>query len=291
MDCLYLTTMKKTFIGFNHGQYGDLFIGLTAANVLKSIEPECKLIYSINRKFSDCKEVFLHSKHIDDIVIWDEYDNWPGEKDLDILKNLDNQYANLHIFHPNARHKQNDWYLHRHQTAENCEMHNLPPPTEHQMNFSLNKPDNIIYGNYISVCPFTSFGSIKNLTTNILDKLRDFANDTGVSLVQLGSPKDPIINGFQKFEGTYFESILKMLGSLFLVSADTGMIWASSAYGHPTVGLYAYSFYSGATTAINWMPKNINQISLEANFISNIHLSKFTDAIQDRYNLSRFYRL
>lgn len=280
----------KTFIGFNHGQYGDLFIGLTAASVLKSIEPESKLIYSINSKFADCKEAFLCSNHIDDVIIWDKYDDWPGSNDLSLIDDLREKYPELYLFHPNAIHKQNNWYLYRHQTAENCDMHNLPQPSEEQMNFNLSKPNNITYGNYITICPFTSFGKIKNLSSNIINGIKNFADKNGISVVQLGAPQDPQINGFHKFEGTYFQSIVKMLGGLFLVSADTGMIWAASAYNHPTMGFYAYGFYSGATTANNWIPKNTNQISFEANYIDNINLSKLPNSLEQIYNSTRKIR-
>lgn len=277
----------KTFVGFNHGQYGDLFIGLTAAAVLKNIEPKSKLIYSINSKFADCKEAFLYSKDIDDIIVWDKYDNWPGPNDLSLIDSLREKYSDLYFFHPNAIHKQNTWYLYRHQTAESCHMHNLPQPSEDQMNFNLDKPDNITYGNYITICPFTSFGRIKNLNSNIIDTVKNFAEKNGISVIQLGAPQDPEINGFHKFKGTYFQSIVKMLGGLFLVSADTGMIWAASAYNYPTIGFYAYGFYPGAITANNWIPRNNNQISFEANCIDNINLSKLSNSLEKIYNSTR----
>lgn len=282
--------MTKTFIGFNHGQYGDLFIGLTTASVLKSLKPESKLIYSINRKFADCKEAFSYSRDIDDIIIWDKYDDWPGSNDLDLLHKLKEQYSDLYLFHPNARHQQNDWYLYRHQTAENCDMHNLPLPSEAQMNFSLDKPKNIDFGNYITVCPFTSFGQSKNLTPNILKSIKDFAYNYDLAVVQLGSSQDPTVEGFHKYEGTYFQSIAKMLGGLFLVSADTGMTWAASAYSHPTIGFYSHGFYPGATTAKNWTPKNTNQISLESDYVFNIDLSPLPSILSNTYHLSRSNR-
>lgn len=283
-------TNQKVFIGFNHGQYGDLFIGLTTASVLKSVNPECKLIYSINSKFADCKEAFLYNKDIDDIIIWDQYDNWPGPKDLQLLQDLKVIYPELYLFHPNARHKQNDWYLYRHQTAENCEMHNLPVPSEKQMHFCLEKPDSIEYGDYITICPFTSFGQRKNLTSDILYAIKTFADAHGLAIVQLGSKQDPTIEGFYKFEGTYFQSIVTMLGGLFLVSADTGMIWAASAYNHPTLGFYSYGFYPGATTAKNWIPKNINQTSFESDYVSNIDISLLPNTLMSTYKLARSYR-
>ena len=42
--------MKPFVVGFNQGQYGDLFIGLTACSVIKSIWPSSTMIYSVNKK-------------------------------------------------------------------------------------------------------------------------------------------------------------------------------------------------------------------------------------------------
>ena len=48
--------MKPFVVGFNQGQYGDLFIGLTACSVIKSIWPSSTMIYSVNKKYIDLNE-------------------------------------------------------------------------------------------------------------------------------------------------------------------------------------------------------------------------------------------
>lgn len=273
--------MSQTFVGFNHGQYGDLFIGLCAAAVLKNKYPNSKLLYSINKKYSDCADIFKYCPHIDGTVIWDEYDNWPGQKDIDLLNGVIEKYPNAHLFHPNAKHKRNDWYLFKHQTAELCDMHNLPEPTKEQMQLHLNKPQITKAHNEICVCPYTSFGQIKNLSDAILDTIRDFATRNQFNVIQLGSEQDKTVEGFIKFNGTYADSIKKMLSSRFLVSADTGMIWAASAFQHPTIGFYARGFYR-APSCQNWTPINPNLLAIEADYVSDID-GDTTHKVLDRF--------
>ena len=80
--------MSTTYIGFNQGQYGDLFIGLTACRKLKENNPECNIIYSVNKKFADSIPILEMSEDIDGFIVWDAYDGWPSEKDNENLRNL-----------------------------------------------------------------------------------------------------------------------------------------------------------------------------------------------------------
>jgi ADP-heptose:LPS heptosyltransferase len=274
----------RTYAGFNQGQYGDIFIGLTAARVLKRVDPGCNFLLSINRRYQDCKEIFKLSKDIDDIVIWDTYNDFPGENDLRDIERLNGTYTDFNLFDPMPQHVTPDWYNHRHQTEEFCLMHDLPSPTEEEMNFQLSKPE-VERGNYICICPATSFGRNKNLTSEIINEIKSFCSDTGLELIQVSGPEDPLVDGAERFVGSFYESILKVLSSKFLVSADTGMIWAISAFSHPTIGFYSYRFYGGAETSINWRPKNTNQISLESDFIENIGIKEVANSLERLYDV------
>ena len=260
------------YIGFNQGQYGDLFISLTAARVLKLINPTCKLIFGINKKYKDVSKIFRLSDDIDDIVIWDGYDNWPTQKDKFLIEELKLKYGKVDIFNPMPQHVIADWYNYWHQTEEFCIMHKLPRPPKDLQDFKLNTL-RVNQGNYICIAPFTSFGSSKNLTKDIIEKTKEFCKDNCLDLIQLGGPDDPSIEGVEKFKGNYYDSIIKMLGSKALISADTGMVWAASAFSHPTLAFYATSFYRNAQTTKNWTPLNHNQISLEAKTRDRIKIS------------------
>lgn len=262
----------KTYVGFHQGQYGDLFICLTAARVLKSIDPNCRLIYGINKKYKDVAQAFELSDDIDEIIIWDGYDDWPTQDDKLKLEEINLKYKGVHLFNPMPKHVIQDWYNYWHQTEEFCLMQGLPRPPKELQDFKLNHPK-VERGNYICICPYTSFGESKNLTSQMINDVKDFCEENDLQLIQLGGPDDPSIDGVEKFNGTYYESILKMLGSKVLVSADTGMVWAASAFSHPSLVFYSTKFYPNASTSVNWIPKNENQISIESDYVSNINIS------------------
>ena len=262
----------NTYIGFHQGQYGDLFICLTAARVLKSLDPSCRLVYGINKKYKDVAEAFSLSEDIDEVVIWDGHDDWPTENDKLKLEELKLKYGGIKLFKPMPKHVIPDWYNYWHQTEEFCLMHGLPRPPKELQDFKLNHPK-VEQGNYICISPYTSFGRSKNLTEVMIEEIKDFCDSNDLGLIQLGGPDDPCISGVEKFSGTYYESLIKMLGSKALVSADTGMVWAASAFSHPSLVFYSTKFYPNSSTSENWTPRNKNQISIESDYISNINVS------------------
>ena len=274
-----------TYAGFNQGQYGDIFIGLTAARVLKRVDPNCRLLLSINKKYQDCKDIFKFSKDVDDVVIWDTYNDFPQEIDHKNVRRLQGIYQDFKLFNPMPQHTISDWYNHLHQTEEFCLMHNLPLPTEEEMDFRLLRPPDIENGNYVCICPATSFGSNKNLTADIMELVKAFCKDKELDLIQIGGLDDPLVDGAEKFLGSFYESILKVLGSKFLVAADTGMAWAASAFHHPTMGLYSYNFYPNAKSSANWRPKNQNQISLESDLMENIDMKSVANTLERLYDV------
>ena len=260
------------YVGFHQGQYGDLFICLTAARVVKSLDPTCRLIFGINKKYKDVAKVFELSDDIDEILIWDSYDHWPNQNDKFKIEELNIKYKDVKLFDPMPHHIVQDWYNYWHQTEEFCLMHGLPRPQKELQDFKLNHPK-IKREDYICICPYTSFGDSKNLTDQMINDVKSFCKLNGFNLIQLGGPKDQLIDGAEKFEGTYYESILKMLGSRALISADTGMVWAASAFSHPSLVFYSTKFYPNSLSSKNWTPRNKNQISLESDYIKNINIS------------------
>ena len=80
-----------TFVGFNQGQYGDLFIQLVPAKMLKCIYEGCRVIFSVNKKYEDVIDVLKLSEDIDDFIVWDGYDDWPTEKDKQKISEFDGE--------------------------------------------------------------------------------------------------------------------------------------------------------------------------------------------------------
>jgi len=223
------------FLGFEQGQYGDLFMCLTPARVLKRLYPEIKLIFLINKKYKDCAELFDLSDDIDEIIITDGYkQEFPSQIDI---KNIGSKIPkNYFLFTCNPINTIPDWFNYWHQTEELCRMYKLPKPSEEEMNFKLNKPI-VDSGEYVCISPFTSL-ECKSLSIDLILAIKDFCDSKGLELIQLSSDSCPKVDGVKKFNGNYYQSVLKMLGSKFLVTADTGMCWAASAFQHKTFGVY-----------------------------------------------------
>lgn len=282
--------MSTTYIGFNQGQYGDLFIGLTACRKLKENNPECNIIYSVNKKFADSIPILEMSEDIDGFIVWDAYDGWPSEKDNENLRNLakKNEHIDYHMFSPMQEHSIHDWYNYWHQTEEVCVMHGLPRPTEEEMNFRINKPE-LEEEKTITICTgrrIVKNNSInpKSLSTELIDIVKNFAEKNNLKLIQIGGSDEEEIEGVERFKGSYSDSVIKVLRSKLLVSCDTGMIWAASAFSHPTIGLYESSYYDSAKHCKNWTPKNKNQTTLSANKIGGISPSALKDALAKKHN-------
>tara|TARA_R110002020_G_scaffold168044_1_gene356706 strand:+ start:1838 stop:2692 length:855 start_codon:yes stop_codon:yes gene_type:complete len=280
--------MSNTYIGFNQGQYGDLFMGLTPCRVLKGADPDCKIIYSVNKKFKDCISILKLSNDIDDFIIWDGYDNWPTITDnLLAQKYMDLSGGSASLFSPMSSHPIQDWYNYWHQTEEMCVMHHIRRPTEEEMTFKLNKPK-IKKENTITICPSRRIEengllNSKALTTEQIGLVKQFGIKNNLKVIQISGPNEEPIEGLEKFEGDYSDSVIKVLKSRILVSADTGMIWAASAFSHPVVGLYDLSYYKNAVSCENWTPKNKNQRTLFASTMEDIGGEVLEKSLEEAY--------
>ena len=273
--------MRTAYIGFNQGQYGDLFISLTACRVLKRCIPDSYLVYAVNKQYSGCIDILKLSKDIDEFVVWDGYDEFPLDSDKEkmnaLIESLDTE--KVHHFNPMQPHTALDWYNYWHQTEEVCVMHKLPRPTDSEMDFQLPKPD-LKQEETITICTgrrVEKSGRMnpKALSVEAVEVVKNFAEKNNLTLIQIGGDDEEKIDGVEKFKGNYSESIIKVLQSRFLVSCDTGMIWAASAFSHPTVGLYDLAYYPLSRSCKNWTPKNINQITLLSAEMRQLDLSVF----------------
>ena len=285
--------MLPIVVGFNQGQYGDLFIGLTACSVIKALWPNSTMVYSVHKKYSDIIPILKLSPHIDKFVIWQGYDDWPLLEDKASLNGLEKLKekvgeANIRVYSPMQSHTVLDWHDYWHQTAEMCVMHNLPRPNEEQENFRLPRPE-VEEENTVTICTGIrkSEEGIKNpkaITLEQIEVVKSFCCKNNLKLIQIKGPEEDSIEEVEAFDGNYSESVIKVLQSKFLVSCDTGMIWASSAFAHPTIGLYDLSYYPDAKNYLNWVPKNKNQKTLFNKEKENIDLHELEESLINIYN-------
>lgn len=261
-------------IGFNQGQFGDLCMNLVACRAFKETHNNSHLTFSINKKYSAIEPIFLKNELIDEIHIWDGYDNWPS--------NIDKEYIDSSrfdiIFHPMACLRPN-WQPFRHQTEEICLVHQLNPPKDLKINLNKYFETDDSFKNYISICYKGSTDPYKkNLKEEYVNKLCKMITSLGYKPLFF---QDQFEN-YDYFKGDFFDSIKVMLGTKLLVTIDSALSWIASGYNFPTIGLYNQNYYAqyGAITSKNWQPINPNGIYLESADVNNINIDNIKDNIE-----------
>lgn len=253
-------------IGTNQGQRGDLIVGTVVARAIKERFPNSQFTLGINKKYQDMIDLFRYHPYIDSIHVWDEYDNWPSQNDINFLKT---NYYDIFL-HPMPKHPNDHcWYnLVEHLTESACIMNGFVPPKD--LTCVLNKYFDLYseYKNYICIAPFTAWER-KNISLDKWEKIVSFINNKGFRVIQIGGDNEINIKGAEKINTSYFESVKIMLSCKFLISLDGGMAWVASAYKHPVLGLYGYHFENQFSAKI-YQPLNTNAIYLEAGKAENI---------------------
>lgn len=257
---------KLQIIGTNQGQRGDLIMGTVVARAIKEKFPNSYFSLGINKQYEDMAPLFYNHPYIDSVSIWEGYDNWPTQNDIQHAKQFDVVLSPMPQ-HPNSH----CWYkLVNHQTEASCIMNGLTPPKDLQC--YLTKYFEVQGSkDYIAISPFTAWDK-KNISIEKWQSIIDYIVKTrGFNVLQLGGANE------HRFENTfypndmhyswmpwnYFESVKKMLGCTFTITLDGGLCWAASAYNHPTLGLMGLH-YNGLNSSKLYQPINLNGHYLEA---------------------------
>lgn len=271
--------MNKRILG-NQGQFGDLCINTVAFKKIKELYPDDFLIMSINKKYSEIAPIFLNNPYIDSLIVWDQYDNWPNDKDKQVIKN----YKNTRISHPMPAHTIDRWYLRSHQTEECAYMNGYNGerfPNGEQCIltkwFDVEKNNKLV-----SFAPFAGFyhpDNKKKLSIINAQKIVNFIKSNGYDIIQLGGKDEPQLEGAIKINCSFFESIKLGLSSKFYIGTDTGMTWILSAYSQPSIGLYSHEFYSKEYVK-NIQPVNPNGVYLSENNVNDILIDQIEEKIK-----------
>jgi ADP-heptose:LPS heptosyltransferase len=271
----FYTEKIKKAIGFNQGQYGDLCMNLVACRAFKRDFPKSKLVFGINKKFEDLKNIFLYNPLIDDIHIWDAYDNWPSDQDKKYVVDKDFDF----VFNPMPPHTTDLWYLKHHQTEEVCLMHGLNPPNDLKINlnryFQIENNKKFIALNLFA----ETRGREKTPNPQRALKISNFLQNKGYKVFQIGLENQPQISE-HRFVGSFFDTVKFVLSCDLLVTVDSAIAWIVSGYSFPTVGLYCNTYYPLAETSVNWRPINPNAVYIEEQKVDDIKLESIEEAIK-----------
>lgn len=263
-------------IGFNQGQIGDLAINMVPCRAIKLKYPNSHLVFSINKKYESAAPIFFNNPLIDEIKIWDGYDDWPTEQDKKWIS--ENKFDLF--FNPMPQVTDPEWFLKRHHTEETCLMHNLVPPNNLQINFTKYFDIYEKYKNCVAISAFTSVGAQRDIPYDIAEKIVNYLHTLGIETIQLGLPNHPKLPTTYSIPGgTIFEDVKIALSCKFLITADTGLNYLMSGYEHKVLGLYCYSCYPKRPPIKNRIPWNKNAIYLEDKNISDIPMELINNTI------------
>jgi len=263
-------------IGFNQGQIGDLAMCMIPCRSLKEKFPEIKITFGINKKYESIAPMFLNNNLIDDIHIWENYDNWPSPNDEEFLSK---NHFDL-VFNPMPRMKNELWYLYHHHTQETCLMHDLIPPQNLQINLTPWFEKYSKYKNCVALTCFSSAGASRDIPKDIAEDIVNYIHSLGLETIQLGlSSHAKLKTTYPPISESIFEDVKVAYSCKFLITADTGMNWLMSGYQSKVLGLYGYSAYPFTAPLKNRAPVNPNAIYLISDYIQNISKETIRESI------------
>ena len=273
---------KKVCFGIR-GQYGDIVMQEPALRKFIKDNPNTKIVLAVSEPYKQILPLYEnYHENIVEFKVFEGYGHWPSPSDLQYIK--DQNFDAM--FPPDIPlHAQNDWANYRHIVSETALMIGCDCDTN---NIQLNMPEKVNKEpNTVAVHLFSSkwpYG-VRSIAIEKQQAIVKYLLEKGYKVYQLSAPHQPQIEGTVIKQGTYYDACIRMLSTDFLVSCDSGMPWVSSAYEHPTVGLFSSNYNNLVTTTKNWWPVNLNASYLEAgsaNDINNDLIFKAIDKMIER---------
>mgnify|MGYP003127354018 FL=1 len=270
---------KKVYFGIN-GQFGDIIMQIPALDQLIKDNPETKIVFGMSKKYEQILPLFKdYHPNIIDYKIWEGYDDWPTQSDLEYIKS-----QNFDAMFPCQIPKHDDPFFakHRHINTETALMLGietdivdikLPYPKD-----IIKEPKTVALHLFSSKWP----GGIRSIDIAKQNFIVNYLRKRGYKIYQLSGPGQPHIKNTTFFRGTYFESCMKMLTTDFLVTCDSGMPWIASAYSHHMIGLYSWGYNHEIGTTKNRQPVNKNAIFVENFSANDIQISKIFKLIDKK---------
>tara|TARA_A100001201_G_scaffold22809_2_gene25689 strand:- start:1439 stop:2287 length:849 start_codon:yes stop_codon:yes gene_type:complete len=278
--------MKKIYFGIN-GQFGDIIIQEPTLRKIMKLNPDAEIYMGAYKKYFEILDVYKnYHPNIKQFIKWERYTPrfekngdgfWPSENDKKIIDKIgfDKMYDVAPV------HKEHDWVTKRHIVQECGNMYGIDVD---EIKVNLKKPEGIIKENKsVAISLFPSdwkTNGIKSLRPEIVNSIVYFLKQKGYTIYHLSGPGEPNVKDTIKIEGSYIESVYKLLQTEFLITCDTGMAWVSSAYNHPTLGLWGWGTNHYAGTGKNWMPENPNAEYLESFRANDINIYLILDKIR-----------
>ncbi len=257
-------------VGFHQTQFGDIVVATVAARAHKEKHPGSRLTLGINKRHEAMLPLFGAHQYYDDYTTWQALEDWPGGEDNLFLAK--NQFDIVYHAMP-KRQNEATWWKTEHQCQSACSVYDLTPPKDLQC--SLTKWfDAAPNQEYVAFQPYGGFQDWPNKKSFSVERGNQVVvaiKALGFKVLQIGGPGEPLLDGAEKRDLTYFESVKEIAGCRAFVTIDSGLNWVMSAYSMPTLGLYSHTYY-GAEYVKSIQPVNPNAQYLSADLVNNLDL-------------------
>lgn len=272
--------------GMSSHRYGDLFMNLPAWRTIKRLDPDAHVTFFINGNYRSAAPLFLDQPDIDRVHIThspvgdlDEVDReWVRRQGFKTFFSLMGDHDHLR-----------PWFLTRNQPQEVLRIHGIPLPADETGKLSLNRWFEPTSGlsKWVALQAFAGSydpSNTKMLSIERAQRIVDLIRARGYSVLQLGIPSEPKLEGTTRIDNDFFGAVKDLLGCRALVTTDSGFNWAASCYDHPTLGLYSHEYYDmgphgGENRVSAIQPLNTNAIHLSARRINEIALDDISIAL------------
>lgn len=241
--------------GFLLGQFGDLVIQTVACRAFKEQYPDSHLTFAIAKKYNAILPLFFHNRYIDDIHIFDGYDDWPNQTDKEYLdfKKFDVVYNGM------AGHTRPNWYNYYHYAQEACLRQGLNPPSDISYYLEPWFEPYSEYKNVVTLSLFPSKGEQLDKTMPITEceNLCLALRKMGYRPIQLGGKFEVKLQNAESPDFSFLEAAKMLRASKLHITADTAFSSVAAGYQHPCVGFYGLN-YPDMTDCFSHLPVNRN---------------------------------
>ncbi len=280
--------MRKVYFG-NLGQFGDVVMQEPALRQFIRDNPSDKITLGCSVKYASALKLYDdYHENVTVRKLFLDYDNFPIEDDIKYFENEGfdlvsiKQGSNTIVESDKGKlalHPDPNWADKMHQTIAAGKQQGIEV-SDTQIRF--NKIFNTdISENYIcfSLFPNHPKGGVKSFSREQITGIVKLINKLGYKAIHLNGPNEPDIEGSIKSNCSWIDSVALATNSKLLITGDTGMSWAASAFQHPTVGLYAWGYNPICGTSKNWQPINPNAVYLEAHSAFQIQPKDIVKAV------------
>jgi hypothetical protein len=243
------------FLYGNHGEHGDILIGLPGARHLFQ-KTGAQITFCVNRKFHKIAPFLRGLPYLSGVYISDSYEQFPSAIDSNYLAYMGFD----HVFNPMQGHTRWDWYNHFHYTEELAMGHGVLTAGEllgFHRKIGLVKfwGEKKIPDRTIAFSPYAN-GRDRALSTEDAQFMVDVLRREGFTVLMLGIEKD--LNGVTYLEdNSLLNAGIHLAEAAGVVTVDTVWSWLASGYSKKTFGLFSVN-YPDMVKQWSHLPSNPN---------------------------------